>query len=87
MRAIWSNEKAEFHGEFVNFDPIWCWPKPVQPGGPTCPGARRLSVLSIGKKLIVESHFYTVSFGVWNSLDAEFEINRAQHREPTLDLV
>jgi len=34
MRAIWSNEKAEFHGEFVNFDPIWCWPKPVQMGGP-----------------------------------------------------
>jgi len=34
MRAIWSNEKAEFHGEFVNFDPIWCWPKPVQVGGP-----------------------------------------------------
>ena len=34
MRAIWSNEKAEFHGEFVNFDPIWCWPKPVQAGGP-----------------------------------------------------
>ena len=34
MRAIWSNEKAEYHGEFVNFDPIWCWPKPVQAGGP-----------------------------------------------------
>jgi probable F420-dependent oxidoreductase len=34
MRAIWRNETAEFHGEFVNFDPIWCWPKPVQPGGP-----------------------------------------------------
>jgi len=34
MKHIWSNEKAEFHGEFVNFDPIWCWPKPVQPGGP-----------------------------------------------------
>ena len=25
---------AEFHGEFVNFDPIWCSPKPVQNGGP-----------------------------------------------------
>ncbi len=34
MRQIWKNEKAEFHGEFVNFDPIWSWPKPVQPGGP-----------------------------------------------------
>jgi probable F420-dependent oxidoreductase len=34
MKAIWRNERAEFHGEFVNFDPVWSWPKPVQPGGP-----------------------------------------------------
>src|ERR1700758_3723791 len=34
IRQIWTKEKAEFHGEFVNFDPIWCWPKPVQAGGP-----------------------------------------------------
>ncbi|MGH7841643.1 MAG: LLM class F420-dependent oxidoreductase [Candidatus Binataceae bacterium] len=34
MKEIWRNEKAEFHGEFVNFEPMWCWPKPVQPGGP-----------------------------------------------------
>jgi probable F420-dependent oxidoreductase len=30
MEAIWSNEAAEFHGEFVDFDPTWSWPKPVQ---------------------------------------------------------
>ncbi|HWF28624.1 MAG TPA: LLM class F420-dependent oxidoreductase [Mycobacterium sp.] len=29
MIEIWTHEKAEFHGEFVNFDPIYCWPKPV----------------------------------------------------------
>ncbi|HVA76530.1 MAG TPA: LLM class F420-dependent oxidoreductase [Candidatus Binataceae bacterium] len=34
MRQIWTKEAAEFHGEFVNFDPIWSFPKPVQPGGP-----------------------------------------------------
>src|SRR5882757_3150148 len=34
MRQIWTNEAAEFHGEFVNFDPIWSFPKPVQAGGP-----------------------------------------------------
>lgn len=27
---IWTQEKAEFHGEFVDFDPIYSWPKPVQ---------------------------------------------------------
>jgi probable F420-dependent oxidoreductase len=30
MEAIWSNEEAEFHGEFVDFEPTWSWPKPVQ---------------------------------------------------------
>lgn len=30
MQAIWTRDEAEFHGEFVNFDPIWQWPKPVQ---------------------------------------------------------
>lgn len=34
MRQIWTREAAEFHGEFVNFDPIWSFPKPVQAGGP-----------------------------------------------------
>src|SRR5436305_1302593 len=30
MKEIWTKEEAEFHGEFVNFDKIWCSPKPVQ---------------------------------------------------------
>jgi probable F420-dependent oxidoreductase len=34
MREIWTKEVAEFRGQFVNFDPLWSWPKPVQPAGP-----------------------------------------------------
>jgi probable F420-dependent oxidoreductase len=30
MQTIWSSDEAEFHGRYVNFDPIWSWPKPVQ---------------------------------------------------------
>jgi len=30
MEAIWSHEQAEYHGEFVDFEPTWSWPKPVQ---------------------------------------------------------
>jgi len=30
MKAIWTEEKAEFHGEFVDFPPMLTWPKPVQ---------------------------------------------------------
>ena len=34
MRELWTAEKGEYHGEFVDFSPSWTWPKPVQPGGP-----------------------------------------------------
>ncbi|MGE4617440.1 MAG: LLM class F420-dependent oxidoreductase [Gammaproteobacteria bacterium] len=34
MKTIWTEDEAEYHGEFVNFDPIWSYPKPVQTGGP-----------------------------------------------------
>ncbi|MCY4086541.1 MAG: LLM class F420-dependent oxidoreductase [Actinomycetia bacterium] len=30
MKAIWSNDEASYHGELVDFDPIWQWPKPLQ---------------------------------------------------------
>jgi probable F420-dependent oxidoreductase len=30
MKAIWTQDAAEYHGELVGFDPIWSWPKPVQ---------------------------------------------------------
>jgi probable F420-dependent oxidoreductase len=30
MQAIWTQEEAEFHGEFVNFDKLWSHPKPAQ---------------------------------------------------------
>ncbi|MEV0637508.1 LLM class F420-dependent oxidoreductase [Streptomyces sp. NPDC050619] len=28
--ALWTQEEAEFHGDFVDFDPVFAWPKPVQ---------------------------------------------------------
>jgi probable F420-dependent oxidoreductase len=30
MKQIWTQEQAEYHGRFVDFDPIFSWPKPVQ---------------------------------------------------------
>ncbi|MBY0329058.1 MAG: LLM class F420-dependent oxidoreductase [Acetobacteraceae bacterium] len=30
MKEIWTKSKPEYHGEFVNFDPMMTWPKPVQ---------------------------------------------------------
>jgi probable F420-dependent oxidoreductase len=48
MEEIWTKSKAEYHGEFVNFDLMMAWPKPVQKprrpiivGGAYPHGARR----------------------------------------------
>ena len=30
MKELWTKEQAQFHGEFVNFDPVWLYPKPKQ---------------------------------------------------------
>jgi probable F420-dependent oxidoreductase len=30
MKAIWTQDEASYHGDFVNFERIWCWPKPAQ---------------------------------------------------------
>ena len=29
MIEIWTQEEAEFHGRYLDFDPIYSWPKPV----------------------------------------------------------
>jgi probable F420-dependent oxidoreductase len=30
MKVIWTEDEPEYHGRYVDFDPIWSWPKPVQ---------------------------------------------------------
>jgi len=34
MRTLWTEPQPAFDGEFVKFAPLYCNPKPVQPGGP-----------------------------------------------------
>jgi len=48
MVAIWTRSEPEYHGKYVDFDPIFMWPKPVQKphppihvGGAFPGGARR----------------------------------------------
>jgi probable F420-dependent oxidoreductase len=46
MKAIWTQDEAEYHGEHVDFDPIWCWPKPLQqPHPPILVGGNAENVL------------------------------------------
>ena len=30
IKAIWTEDEASYHGRHVDFERIWCWPKPVQ---------------------------------------------------------
>jgi probable F420-dependent oxidoreductase len=30
MKVIWAEDEPEYHGKYVDFDPVWSWPKPVQ---------------------------------------------------------
>jgi probable F420-dependent oxidoreductase len=40
MQALWSQEEAEYQGEFVRFGPSWAWPKTLQqPRPPVLVGA------------------------------------------------
>jgi probable F420-dependent oxidoreductase len=34
MKALWTEDEAEYHGEFVNFDATFAWPKPLQKPNP-----------------------------------------------------
>jgi len=38
MRALWAGPHAEFHGEFVDFAPVTCSPRPVQASIPILVG-------------------------------------------------
>ena len=34
MRALWTQDAAEYHGRYYDFPPVQCNPKPFQEGGP-----------------------------------------------------
>ena len=46
MKAIWASDEASYHGKQVDFDAIWCWPKPAQkPHPPVLVGGNGVRVL------------------------------------------
>jgi probable F420-dependent oxidoreductase len=46
MKAIWTADEASYRGEHVEFDRIWCWPKPIQqPHPPVLVGGNAERVL------------------------------------------
>ena len=46
MKAIWTQDEASFHGQHVDFERIWSWPKPIQkPYPPVLVGGNGPTVL------------------------------------------
>jgi probable F420-dependent oxidoreductase len=46
MKAIWTSDEAQFHGDLVDFNPIQMWPKPIQqPHPPVLIGGEGPTVL------------------------------------------
>jgi probable F420-dependent oxidoreductase len=46
MKAIWTDDEASYHGRYVDFGPIWAWPKPLQkPHPPVIVGGNGATVL------------------------------------------
>jgi len=47
MKAIWTQDVSEYHGEMVDFGPMWSWPKPIQkPHPPVILGGSGPNVLN-----------------------------------------
>ena len=52
MKAIWTQDTAEYHGEFVNFAPMQAWPKPVQKPHPPDFGWRSLPLQRASRRAL-----------------------------------
>lgn len=65
-KELWTKEEASFSGEFVNFEPSWSWPKPVQkPHPPIVIGASPIPL-----------HFeHIIEYGdVWMPIEGRFAV-------------
>jgi probable F420-dependent oxidoreductase len=61
MKQIWTQDEAEYHGKFVNFDAMWSWPKPAQkPHPPILLG----SATARGRQRVVDAYDGWIPIGI-----------------------
>jgi len=77
MKALWTEEEAEYHGDLVSFSRSWQWPKPVQSPHPPIlvAGAgpnimKRVVALGNGWMPVLAAEWHESLEGKLNSLDA-----------------
>ena len=80
MKAIWTEDEAEYHGKYVDFDPIWSWPKPVQkPHPPILVGGNGRTVGD--RVLAFGDEWYPNRFGDEDKFNARIEKMRSRGRD------
>ena len=87
MKEIWSKPKAEYHGEFVNFDPMMAWPKPVQKPHPPIQApshteldARSDMATAGSRQPAVTSQSRFLSFRRWHATEDAIQHRSRSHR-------
>jgi probable F420-dependent oxidoreductase len=79
MKAIWTEDEASYHGEFVNFDRIWSWPKPAQrPHPPVLVGGIGETVLD---RVLAFGDAWFPNYGPENLLKRVAELRSRADRE------
>lgn len=68
-KALWADEVAEYHGTYVDIEPSWAWPKPVQSPHPP---------IAIGASP-TELHFrHIIEYGdIWMPIQGRWPIDEA----------
>lgn len=47
LKQLWTSEEAQFHGEYIDFDPVYLWPRPArQPHPPIYVGGESPAALA-----------------------------------------
>jgi len=78
MKAIWTEDEASYHGEFVNFDRIWSWPKPAQrPHPPILVGGAGPTVL---ERVLAYGDAWFPNYGGGNILARAAELKARAER-------
>ena len=80
MKTIWTEEEPEYHGKYVDFDPIWSWPKPLQdPHPPILVGGNGRTVAE--RVLAYGDEWYPNRFGDDDKFLARIEKLRRRGRQ------
>jgi probable F420-dependent oxidoreductase len=80
MKEIWTQDEASYHGEFVDFERIWSWPKPAQwPHPPVLVGGNGPTVLD---RVLAYGDAWIPNYGFPDVMDKIDELReRAEGRE------